>query len=247
MSRANKAANRDSQPLVTIIIPCYNHEKWLARSISSVIEQEYENKRIVIIDDCSADGSYKAASEIKDQYKDVCPINVLEMECNKGPSAARNKGIKYYWDDTLIFGMLDADDTYLPGKISKSVEKIAENPSVIGIVYGDVILEDFTKNTKIYEPREPYNRRTLMERCTMSSQNFITKHAFSVCGLYDEEMRTAEDWDLQLRITKNFVGVHIPEPLSTYSITGNNASDVIDIEVWNKNWDRILERHHGRD
>tara|TARA_R110000751_G_scaffold43077_3_gene99640 strand:+ start:1845 stop:2483 length:639 start_codon:yes stop_codon:yes gene_type:complete len=212
-----------------------------------VIEQDYENKRIVIIDDCSTDGSYEKAIEIKDQYKDACSIDVLRMECNKGPSATRNKGIRYFWDDTLIFGMLDADDTYLPGKINKSVEKIAENPSVVGIVYGDVILENFKKNTKIYEPREPYNRRRLMEKCTMSSQNFITKHAFSVCGLYDEEMRTAEDWDLQLRITKSFVGIHIPEPLSTYSITGSNASDIVDMEVWGKNWDIIRERHHGKD
>ena len=54
------------------------------------------------------------------------------------------------------------------------------------------------------------------------------------------------DWDLQLRITRNFVGVHIPEPLSTYSITGENASDVVNMDVWQQNWQKIRERH-GRN
>ena len=139
--------------------------------------------------------------------------------------------------------MLDADDTYLPGKISKSVKKIMENPTVIGIVYGDAILENYIDNTKIYEYREPYSRKRLEENCTMSTQNFITKYALSVCGLYDEDMRTAEDWDLQLRITSRFVGIHIPEPLSTYSITGENASNTVDKKIWEENWGKIRARH----
>jgi len=246
MPESSETAVRDSQPPVTIIMPCYNHAKWLRRSVTSVLEQDYTNKKIAIIDDCSEDGSIEEALEIKMSHEKDCRIDIYKTSSNSGPSVARNLGIQESWESTLIFGMLDADDTYLPGKISKSVDKIMENPSVVGIVYGDAILENHLNNTKIYEYREPYNRRRLEQNCTMSTQNFITKYAFSVAGLYDETMRTAEDWDLQLRITENFVGVHIPEPLSTYSITGENASDVVDMEVWKENWQKIREKH-GRD
>ena len=246
MSAPNEATSRSNAPQVTIIIPCYNHSKWLQRAIDSVVEQDYDNKKIIIIDDCSTDDSINVANAITQDYIDTCQIEVIKTEVNSGPSVARNLGIAHAWESTSIYGMLDADDTYLQGKIRKSVEKISENPTVIGIVYGDAILVNHKNGTSIYEYREPYNRRRLEQSCTMSTQNFITRHAFSVCGLYDEDMRTAEDWDLQLRITRNFVGVHIPEPLSTYSITGENASDVVNMDVWQQNWQKIRERH-GRN
>ncbi|MAF25292.1 hypothetical protein CL634_06920 [bacterium] len=242
MPTPSQTTVRDIPP-VTIVIPCHNHAKWLSRAVDSVVQQEYVNKKIIIIDDGSADDSYDEACRLIRQHGDQCQISAIKRTENSGPSAARNAGIQNEWESTLIFGMLDADDTYLPGKISKSVSKIMENPTVIGIVYGDAILENHTNNTKIYEYREPYSRKRLEENCTMSTQNFITKYAFSVCGLYDEDMRTAEDWDLQLRITSKFVGIHIPEPLSTYSITGENASDTVDKKIWQENWEKIRVRH----
>ena len=243
MSRTSQTPIRNNSIPVTIIIPCYNHAKWLHRAVDSVIQQEYENKKITIIDDGSSDGSFEEAEKIIQTYQDKCPISVTKLTENRGPSFARNVGIKQEWESTLIFGMLDADDTYLPGKIDKSVDKIMENPTVVGIVYGDAILDNHLNGSKIHEYREPYSRKRLEQNCTMSTQNFITKYAFSVCGLYDEDMRTVEDWDLQLRITSKFIGIHIPEPLSTYSVTGENASNVVDKAVWEENWAKIRERY----
>ena len=151
MPTPSKTDIRNSPPPVTIVIPCHNHAKWLSRAVRSVVDQDYDNTSIVIIDDGSSDNSYDEACRLISQHAGTCQISVIKREENKGPSAARNTGIKSQWESTLIFGMLDADDTYLPGKISKSVNKIMENPSVIGLVYGDAILDNHLNNTKIYE------------------------------------------------------------------------------------------------
>ena len=55
-------------------------------------------------------------------------------------------------------------------------------------------------------------------------------------------MSTAEDWDLWLRITEKFIAVHLPEAISFYSVTGNNASDTVSKDVWQENWQKISNR-----
>ena len=100
----------------------------------------------------------------------------------------------------------------------------------------------------VLELRKPYTRVELEYECMISNTPLVNKIALAKAGLYDEDMRTAEDWDLWLRITENFVAVHIPEPLSTYSVTGANASDTVSLDIWNNNWEKIrkrVNRQHG--
>ena len=159
-----------------------------------------------------------------------------------GPSAARNQAAKHVWEDSDAFMMLDADDLYLQNKIQKSVDKFLEDPQHIGIVYTDAVIKNLNTNSEVHEYREPFDRQRLERECIISNTPLINKTAFGKAGGYDETMRTCEDWDLWLRITENFVAIHIPEPLSTYSVTGFNSSDTISSEVWNRNWEKIHER-----
>ena len=142
--------------------------------------------------------------------------------------------------------MLDADDLYLPKKISKSVVKYMEYPDNIGIVYTDAIIQNKLKGTRIYEYRMPFSRESLESECIISNTPLISKQALSTTGGYDPGMRTCEDWDLWLRITENFVAIHIPESLHVYSVTGKNSSDVVPQEVWQKNWSIIHNRIMAR-
>ena len=224
---------------VTVIIPCHNHAALIQRAIDSVVAQDYRPLNIVVIDDGSKDNPESTISNI--DKKDV-ELIFIRNESATGPSAARNKGIMEAWENTDVFMMLDADDYYLDGKIKKSVQKYEDNRKYVGIVYSDAIIENLNKGTKIHEFREPFSRDALERECIISNTPLVSKEAIKSCGMYDEEMRTCEDWDLWLRITETFVAIHLPEPLHVYSVTGRNSSDTVDKEVWQSNWQKIRQR-----
>ena len=230
---------------VTVVMPCHNHATFLERSVGSVVSQDYERTRLVIVNDGSSDNSFEVASDLSRRYENV---EVVSNEHPTGPSAARNLAIKHAWETTDFFMQLDADDSYLPGKISKSVDIMSKDVGNIGLVYADVLIENISTGSVVLELRKPYTRNELEHECMVSNTPLINKLALSRVGLYDEDMRTAEDWDMWLRITEHFVAVHIPEPLSTYSVTGSNASNTVSADVWNKNWAKIQSRisnQHG--
>lgn len=255
MPASSQDAGR-SIPKVAVIIPCYNHGKYVQEALLSVAEQDYPAKAIFISDEQSTDNSWDQILSIMDEQqsgpdgiimgriKGVVTLASINPNPN-GPSGARNRLIKMAWPTADMFSMLDADDYYLPGKISKSVQVIVNDPEVIRIVYTDALIYHEKNGIKIREYREPYVRSRLEQECVISNTPLVTKLALEQSGLYDEEYRTAEDWNLWLRITKLGIAAHIPEALHVYRVTGRNASDVVPKEIWEKNWKKIQELIYG--
>lgn len=237
-------------------MPCYNHGLYVQEAILSVAKQDYPMKSVFVSDEGSTDDSYQQIVKLferQEQRKDLTlgVVNgnttvVLSKNPNPtGPSAARNRLIGMAWESSDYFSMLDADDYYLPGKIKKSVMVLSEDDDTIGIVYSDALIYHQNKNLFIREYREPYSKQRLEQDCIVSNTPMLSKKALKrLSHLYDESMRTAEDWDLWLRITNKSVAVHIPEALHVYRVTGKNASDVVPPAVWQANWAKIRERYH---
>lgn len=260
MSSTNTTNNGSSEELrVTVVIPCHNHADMIENCIKSVITQDYRPLRIAIVDDGSTDNlkdtltnmdvtKWEKPSGQNGPLDDVA-ISVFVNEQPTGPSAARNRAITETWETTDVFMMLDADDRYLPGKITKSVDKFKNDQKRVGIVYTDAIIRNIHTGSQIHEYRRAFDRIALERECIISNTPLISKPALATCGGYDETMRTCEDWDLWLRITEKFVAIHIPEPLHVYSVTGKNSSDIVPIEVWQQNWakirQRMMERRNG--
>lgn len=255
MSTPNKEVKRNI-PKVAVIIPCFNHGNYIQECIMSVVDQNYPLKAIFISDEGSTDDSwdkivnlFNEQENIKDgivgRIKETTVVLTKNSNPN-GPSGARNRLIKMAWESSDFFSMLDADDYYLPGKILRSVETIIEQPESIGLVYTDAIIQHDLTGIKIREYREPYSRYRIEQECIISNTPLLNKKHLQEVGLYDETMRTAEDWDLWLRITQNSVAVHIPEALHVYRVTGKNASNVVPKEIWEENWNKIRKRIHGR-
>ena len=234
-------------PRVTVIIPCHNHADMINDAITSVSMQDYRPIQAVVIDDGSTDNPEESIKGLAEKIE--IPILFIKNESPTGPSAARNKGIEASWESSDVFMMLDADDLYLPNKVSKSVEKYMEDPEQIGIVYTDAIIKNINTKTEIHEFRQPFDRHALEMECIISNTPLVSKKAIHNVGGYDESMRTCEDWELWLRITEGFVAIHIPETLHIYHVTGKNSSDVVSQEVWMENWrkihQKILERRNG--
>lgn len=237
-------------PLVTIVIANYNHEDKVLDAINSVLDQDYPNLALVIVDDASTDNSWEVIQKhlggTAEKDKPVQleakgkPVVLLGLSKNVGRSKARNIGIKLLFNQTHIFGNLDSDDLYLPGKISKSVLKIMENPEAIGVVYSDFIREG--PNGTITEYKRPFDAVELYRECIINNDSLVTKAALEQRGLYDESMEVAEDWDLWLRITSRYLAIHIAEPLVKVRITNKGATANVDMSIWQKNWNLI----HGR-
>ena len=246
MQTPDSAAGQGTEKLrVTVIIPCHNHADMLRSAIESVLIQDYRPIKICIVDDGSTDNPKAVLESIKSNVE----ISIITNESPRGPSAARNIAIDRMWDHTDLFVMLDADDLYLQGKISKSVKKFLEYPEHAGIIYTDAIIRNIHTKTEVREFRHYFDREELEIECIISNTPMVTKSAFESCGGYDETMRTCEDWDLWLRITENFMAIHIPEALHVYHVTGKNSSDVVPQEVWQENWAKINQklaaRKHG--
>ncbi len=114
-----------SNPLVSIIIPLYNSESYIAETISSAIDQTWSNKEIIVIDDGSTDRSLEIAKRFESAN-----VKVLSQK-NSGASAARNKGLSESKGDFIQF--LDADDLLMPDKIEKQVAQLSNNPGKLSI------------------------------------------------------------------------------------------------------------------
>ena len=112
-------------PLVSIIIPVYNAEKYLEFTVRSAINQTWINTEILIIDDGSTDGSMTIAEKFVDNR-----IKIFRQQ-NKGSAAARNKGIAESKGDYIQF--LDADDLLSPNKIEKQLSLLTTHPGYIAI------------------------------------------------------------------------------------------------------------------
>lgn len=108
-------------PLVSILIPCYNSEQWLAESIESALSQTWKNKEIIIVNDGSTDNSLAVAKSFESSI-----VKVISQE-NRGASAARNTALKEAQGDFIQY--LDADDLLGRDKIAQQIELLEKSPS----------------------------------------------------------------------------------------------------------------------
>ena len=111
------------QPLITIIIPLYNAEKYITETIESVINQTYQNWEMLIVDDCSTDG---CRTIVKGFGNKDNRIKLIESKLNfGGPARPRNVGLDNAKGEYIAF--LDADDVWLPNKLEEQLTFMAKN------------------------------------------------------------------------------------------------------------------------
>jgi glycosyltransferase involved in cell wall biosynthesis len=205
-------------PKVTILIANYNDEDYLDRCIESAVNQDYPGYlNICIVDDGSTDGSW----EIIQSYFDDKDGDLLK----------KKRTGRFGYTDLIAI-------------------KSKNGGGSIGVVYGDYDVVHTSTGKIIREYKEPYNRRRLVRECIVHSGSLILKDALvSVeedTGFYDEEMRTCEDYDLWMRISEKYIIAHVPKSLTKVRVTGDNSSFIVNQEVWQKNWARVMEKMQAR-
>jgi glycosyltransferase involved in cell wall biosynthesis len=196
-----------SNPLVSVIIPTYNRGWILSEAIDSVLNQEFEDFELIVVDDGSTDNTW----EILDAYgRDIIALR----QSNQGVSAARNRGISEAIGQLVAF--LDSDDLWLPGKLSRQVDFFYSTPDALVSQTEEI----WIRNGVRVNPGKRHQKYSGMiferslELCLVSpSAVMIKKKLFDRVGLFDESLKACEDYDFWLRISCTFPVHLIDTPL----------------------------------
>lgn len=206
-----------SEPFVSIIIPCYNAERYVGEAIESALAQTYPNKEVIVIDDGSTDGSLEVIKSFGKRIR-------WETGPNRGGSAARNRGLAIARGELIQF--LDADDLLHPTKLEKQVAEFHHSGADMVVCYGEVIpatdvfADTYRRPYRGEDPLvwlaqaplpicAPLHRRTNLDRV----------------GGFREDFPSGQERDLHMRLAAWGVTLHqLPKVLFTVRRTPNSVS-----------------------
>ncbi len=198
--------------LISIIIPVYNGERFLNESIDSILNQQYKDIEIIIVDDGSTDNS----AEIAKSHEKVRYI----YQTNQGPSVARNTGIKVSSGNFISF--IDCDDIWYPKKLITQFEYLMNHPDV-GFVFANrkMILEENI-------PKPPWYKEHLFENsCPVlcASALLARKYVFDIVGGYNPDFRFGENAEWLTRAKDHRIKMFVlPETLIKQRLHDKNQT-----------------------
>ena len=213
-------------PKVSVVIPAYNHEKYVGEAIQSVLDQTFQDFELIIINDGSTDNTEAEILKFKDER-----IRYYMQE-NRGLSATLNRGIELARGE--FFNFLPSDDAFFPEKLEAQL-KIFEKDPGLGLVFaypqlinaeGRQIKDDPVAQWVIvpYETKEEIFP-ALFERDFLSAPSALIKmECFEKVGRFDESLKTAQDYDMWMRILKYYDLRLIKKPLLKYRWHGENLT-----------------------
>jgi glycosyltransferase involved in cell wall biosynthesis len=211
-------------PLITVGIPSYNHAKFLAKCLNSVINQTYSNLEVIVVDNYSTDGTDDILSGFSDHRISVIKVN------NEGSIAmSRNTILHKSRGEWIAF--LDSDDWWREDKLEKCAHNFQPR---IDLIYHDLIIVDETTDrsqsmrikSRILE--EPVFKDLIIKGNTIATSSVVVRSTIlsKVNGMNEsKEMFGIEDFNTWLKISQITEGFrHIPENLGFYRMHNNNAS-----------------------
>lgn len=236
----------DSEPLVSVVIPCYNHEQFVQDSIQSVIDQTYEQIELIIIDDGSKDNSVSRIRELIE----VCEKRFVRFEfrsrSNLGLSATLNEALE--WCRGKYLSPIASDDILLPSKTKIQVNYLEGNKDCIGL-FGSVKLID--ENSTIIGKWIVKNKFYRFEDVLVHDHKLMTPTAMlrldavKDVGGYNSAFYI-EDWYMWLKLSEQGTLNSLKEVMSLYRKHDNNSSS--DVEKMHTSRMAILElfKNHSK-
>lgn len=240
-------------PLVSVVVPVYNHERYLGQTLQSVFDQDYPRIELIVIDDGSKDASAEYAREILAKAPPhVSPI--FSSRENKGAHATINEGLAQAQGE--ILSILNSDDAYEPTRLRRCVETLTAARAQILFTYVDVIGDDGEPIPVSHSWRQWYSNAVLREldvapslSTLLLSHNLAAttgnlvfrRELFAELGGFSN-YRYAHDIDFLLRaslVTEPFL---LREALYKYRLHGSNTISESD-EKTGREYEEILENY----
>lgn len=217
-------------PRVSVIMPAYNHERFVAEAIESVLLQSFEDWELCVTDDSSTDRTAEIVSSIKDER-----VRFNRFTRNRGVSAALNDAISRSQGEYIA--VLNSDDIFLPDKLRSQVEVLDSDPK-IGAIFG--LPEFFDDNGCILRAEDTFygtvfdveNRpqsKWLHEfffrgNCLCHPTVMLRRRCHEQVGLYDERLAQVHDLDLWIRIIQKYP-IRVEREVTTlFRIIGGNSN-----------------------
>ena len=213
---------KTSKPRISVIIPTYNCERYIAETIASVLGQTFNDLELIVVDD----GSTDRTRDIVASYGP--PVRLISQN-NSGVCVARNRGIREAAGQYIC--LMDHDDYWFPDKLALQVEKLEACPEV-GVVYSSFILWQSSPDGRFPAPAtfdlESYAEgidknysgwiyhQFLLDCWMLTSTAMFRREVFEKCGVFDESLPFSEDWDLWLRISRQFTFAKLHRPNTLY-------------------------------
>lgn len=226
------------RPKVSVVIPTYNRANLLKRAIKSVINQQFEDFELIVVDDASQDNTPEVVESIDDGR-----IRYIRLRENSGGPVARNIGIKKAKGEFI--GLLDDDDEWLPNRLSTQLKKFENLSSEFGVVYGGFYYVS-QQDGRILGKRLPryrgdVYRYLLRENFIGSPTLLIRRECFKKAGLFDRKLKSSQDWDMWLRIAKHYKFDYVNEIIAKYYVHGRQIS--FDMKKYIPGRERFIKKH----
>lgn len=226
---------------VTVIIPNYNQSHYVGDAIRSVLNQTYRDFEIIVVDDGSTDNSREVVAQFGDRVRYI-------WQENKGLAGARNTGI--HAAQGKLIGLLDADDEWLPRYLENMLLLVDRFPNA-AVYYCSAQGIDAEGNDLPQVFGRPSRQLKSLYQMVLRA-NFLIPSTILMCrpiilnaGLFDQSLRSCEDWDLWLRILPNHEIVGTNECLVRYRIHGSSLStDPVGMQNATR---LVIRKHFGVD
>lgn len=215
---------QSSQPLVSVVIPCYNHESFVQDSIKSVIDQTYDNIELIIIDDGSKDNSVIKIQEMIELCEKRFKRFEFRSRANIGLSATLNEALE--WCEGKYFSANASDDMILKNKIAIQVDMLEKDNEIIAIFGGVNSIDGSNKKINRFLPKKIiYNfEDIIMHRHNLLTPTYMTRlEAIKRVGGYKTDL-IIEDWYMWLKLSEIGNILYIDEIFALYRQHDNNMS-----------------------
>jgi glycosyltransferase involved in cell wall biosynthesis len=212
------------QPLVTVGVASYNNEPFLRETLESIRNQTYKNFELIIVDDASTDKSVALIEAWQAEFPEV-NSRLIHHAQNAGICPTFNEIVRNANGEFIC--IIGSDDVYLPDKLAVHVALLQQAPPEVGVItspiefinaQGDIIPkpDDFA----IAHSEDVY--LTLLRSCIIAAMSVLVRRAcYDKVGLYDESL-PFEDWDMWLRIAREYRFLYSPKVSALYRRHGNS-------------------------
>jgi glycosyltransferase involved in cell wall biosynthesis len=219
---------------ISIVLPVYNGERYLRESIDSVIDQTYPAWELLILDDCSTDGSAQIAKE----YAKKDPrIHYYRNEHNLGLPRNLNKGFSLAKGEYLTW--TSDDNRYRPHALERMISVLETDPET-QFVFGACRIIDENGVEIEYISVSPSSPRWIVGSNSVGACFLYTRKAYETVGEYDPDLKLVEDFDYWQRICARFKAVGISEILYDYRFHPGALTSTMNQETFRRNLEKTL-------
>lgn len=215
-------------PLVSVIMPSYNHEKFISTAIRSVLDQTFSDFELIIIDDASQDTSREIIKNFKEKDD---RIHTIFHKKNRGIARTLNEGIARSKGEYVAF--LASDDVWISNKLKYQLRILNSNKNKDIIIWSEGLIinekgiptgELFTQKYRNPKRKSGYIFEELLQGNFIFGSSFIAKKENLKNFKFNECFKYLNDWQYYVDLSKKYEYYYIPKPLAMYRIHGGNTN-----------------------